>query len=189
MRGARLAVAAWMTVSISTAAQLPHAAVGTEANSSIVRLPPEKFPDLPRSIQVELRRRGCSIPQSFVKRPLQNVIRGTFTGAGTVDWAVLCSRGRTSTILVFRNGDQHSVAEVADRPDSDYVQGIGGERTGFSRVIGVASPGDIRQQHRWHGGAEPPALTHAGIDDAFIEKGSVVWYWHRGKWLQLTGSN
>jgi hypothetical protein len=28
-----------------------------------------------------------------------------------------------------------------------------------------------------------------GIEDAFMEKASVVWYWHEGKWLQLAGAN
>jgi hypothetical protein len=32
-------------------------------------------------------------------------------------------------------------------------------------------------------------VTHTGINDAFVEKASVVWYWHTGKWLQLTASN
>jgi hypothetical protein len=31
--------------------------------------------------------------------------------------------------------------------------------------------------------------THAGINDVFVGKASVVWYWHQGKWLELTGAN
>jgi hypothetical protein len=35
----------------------------------------------------------------------------------------------------------------------------------------------------------PPPLDHDGIDDGVVEKGSSVWYWYRGRWLELTGSN
>jgi hypothetical protein len=40
------------------------------------QLAPEAFTELPRSLQTELRRRGCSIPQPFTNDRRQNVIRG-----------------------------------------------------------------------------------------------------------------
>jgi len=117
------------------------------------------------------------------------VIRGSFIRAGQVDWAALCSRELTSAILVFRNGNPGAVEELARRADADFLQGIGANQIGFSRAISVASAGFIQQHHGWYGGAVPPPLRHVGINDAFVERASVVWYWHRGKWLQLTGSN
>jgi hypothetical protein len=47
----------------------------------------------------------------------------------------------------------------------------------------------IRQHHEPFGGMKPPPLTHAGINDAFVGKASVVWYWPEGKWRELTGAN
>jgi hypothetical protein len=116
------------------------------------------------------------------------VIRGAFTKPGQIDWAVLCSRQRTSTILVFRNGAARQVDELEPRPDVDFLQVIGTNQIGFSRVIEVASADYIRD-HQPRDGAQPALLTHVGIIDAFVEKASIVWYWHQGKWLQLAGAD
>ncbi len=178
-----------MAMPIAAGSQLPSPDAWREADRATIRLDPETFTELPRPLQIELRRRGCSIPQPFTKGRRQNVIRGSFTRVGQVDWAALCSRDLTSAILVFRNGNPGAVEQLARRPDADFLQGIGENQIGFSRSIGVASAGFIRQHHEWYGGPVPPSLTHAGIDDAFVEKASVVWYWHRGRWLKLTGSN
>jgi hypothetical protein len=40
-----------------------------------------------------------------------------------------------------------------------------------------------------YGGPKPPPMNHQGIDDAFLEKASVTYYYYRGKWLQLTGAD
>lgn len=169
--------------------QLPSPEAWAQADRATIRLDPAEFTDIPGSVLLGLQRRGCSVPQPFTVSVHQNAIRGTFYRPGQVDWAVLCSRARTSSILIFSNGGSVATDELARRPDADYLQTIGGNRIGFSRAISVASAAHIRQHHQRYGGTEPPSLTHVGIDDAFIEKGSVVWYWHRGKWLQLTGAN
>jgi hypothetical protein len=36
---------------------------------------------------------------------------------------------------------------------------------------------------------KPPRIDHQGIDDAFIEKGSSVWYFRAGRWLKLNGAD
>jgi hypothetical protein len=40
-----------------------------------------------------------------------------------------------------------------------------------------------------YGGPKPPPIDHEGIDDAFIEKAPVTWYFHNGAWLRLTGAD
>ncbi|PYR66590.1 MAG: hypothetical protein DMG20_12690 [Acidobacteria bacterium] len=40
-----------------------------------------------------------------------------------------------------------------------------------------------------YGGPKPPPIDHLGINDVFIEKASVVWYFYQGKWLQLQGAD
>jgi hypothetical protein len=171
------------------ASQLPSPEAWAEADRATRRLDPSEFTELPRTIRTELRRRGCGIPQPFTNGHRQNVIRGSFIQAGQVDWAILCSRRLSSTILVFRNGGSDVAAELARRPDADFLQVVEPNRIGFSRALGVASVEYIREHHARYGGPEPPALTHAGINDGFVEKASVVWYWHLGKWLELTGAN
>lgn len=182
-------VAAALTMPVAAILQFPSSEAWTEADRATIRLDPETFTELPRALQIELRRRGCSIPQPFASLSRQNVIHGSFTRSGHVDWAVLCSRDLTSAILVFRDGNPNAVEELGRRPDADFLQGTGPNQIGFSRAISVASAVFIRKHHEWYGGPVPPPLTHAGINDAFVEKASVVWYWHTGKWLQLTGSN
>jgi len=171
--------------------QVPPGAQWQRADRATARLSPSAFRDLPASIHNELLRRGCTIPQAAFWRPEpHNVIRGAFTAAGQEDIAVLCSRNRVSSILVFRGGSIESVAELARKPDSAFLQVAGAQQEiAFSRTIGVADADYIRRHYEWYGGPKPPPLDHAGINDAFTEKASVVWYWYRGRWLRLTGAD
>lgn len=50
--------------------------------------PTHGFPELPNNLVVELKRRGCTIPQPYRQA---NVIRGEFAKPGQTDSAVLCS--------------------------------------------------------------------------------------------------
>ena len=170
------------------------------ADEDTVRLAPDAFDNLPTGIQDELTARGCAIPQTFdASYPLDaegeeqdNVIRGNFTQTGQTDIAVLCSRKRNSSILVFRGGSAVEVDELASEPDAGYLQGIGNGRIGFSRLLGVATPEYIRscfEAFEEHGVPEPPPLDHEGIEDSFLEKASNIWYWYDGKWLDLAGAD
>lgn len=160
------------------------------ANAETVRLKPAAFSALPVAIRQELDRRGCEVPQTFSNKAAHNVIRGRFTSATQADIAVLCSRERVSTVLVFRNGATGNVAELAKQSDADFLQVVSsGGLVGYSRALGVASPTYIEEQYAQYGGPKPPPLDHDGINDIFVEKGSVVWYWYRGRWLQLQGSD
>src|SRR5262245_5507078 len=68
----------------------------------IRRLPPKTFRQLPTAVVESLEARKCLIPQIWHDETPHNVIRGSFTGAKRDEWAVLCSRTRTSSILIFR---------------------------------------------------------------------------------------
>ena len=174
---------------IANAAQRIPAEAWAKADLSVRRLSPDTFGMLPASIRKELIRLGCTIPQTYEQERPHNVISGRFTSATGTDWAMLCSRARISTILVFRRGQTPHV-ELATAPDRDYLQGLGGSAIGFSRLISVASARFIRAAAAaGHGGPVPPPLDHDGIDDAFAGKGSKVLYFHSGKWLTLAGSD
>jgi hypothetical protein len=58
-----------------------------------------------------------------------NVIKGEFSKPGQTDWAVLCSVGRVSSVLVFWNGSETNPAEIAKRNDVDRLQGWGATRS------------------------------------------------------------
>jgi hypothetical protein len=168
---------------------LPTPEAWVQADLATVRLDPERFPSLPSRLRRELKRRGCTVPQTFTGGPPHGVLSGRFRSAKDVDWAVLCSRNRSSSILVFWGGSIDAVQELSPEPDAQYLQVIGPGAIGFSRSIGVAAPSSIRRQHQRFGGPTPPPRDHDGIEDVFVEKGSVVLYWHEGRWLKLTGSD
>lgn len=159
-----------------------------EAERHIVRLPPAEFEQLPRNLVRELERRGCAIPQDYTKER-GNVIRGAFKRPGQTDWAVLCSVNGFSSILVFWKGSEDHPAEMARAEDRMFLQVIGDEEIGFSRRISAVGKQFILQQYRAHGGAAPPPIDHQGIDDMFLDKASVVYFYHRQKWHRLTGAD
>jgi len=159
------------------------------ADRATRRLAPSVFRNLPVVVRTELERRGCTIPQPFAATGPANVISGRFTSRSRTDWAVLCSRDRTSSILVFRGGSTAAVVDIASEPDVNSLQGVGNGAIGYSRALGVADAKYIRDHYDRYDGPKPPPLDHDGINDIFLEKGSAVWYWDGGRWLKLTGAD
>lgn len=157
------------------------------ADRATVRLALDMFPDLPPPVHAALRERDCRIPQSHANPKPHNLIHGDLRGRGQADWAVLCSRGHVSTLLVFWDGDTVSVDSLATMPDRSFLQHLGLDAIGFSRALAVVDSNYIWRQHRHYGGTRPPTPTHAGIEDHFLGKGSTIWYWHEGRWLPLQG--
>jgi hypothetical protein len=153
------------------------------------RLEPAAFVEVPVAIRTALARRGCTIPQPHGATQPTNIISGHFTSPNRTDWAALCSRNRVSVILVFRGGLPNDVAELARQEDRGYLQGIGDGRVGFSRGLAVADPSYIREHHNPRTGPPLPLLDHEGINDIFIEKASVVWFWSRNRWIQMAGAD
>jgi hypothetical protein len=129
------------------------------------------------------------IPQAWAEKKPHNVIKGEFTRKGQTDWAVLCSLNGFSSILVFHNASEQDPSALAREADKDKVQDVGGGITGYSRAISAVGRKFILDHYRAYGGPKPPVIDHQGIDDAFVEKGSVVHYFHEGRWLQLTGAD
>lgn len=168
---------------------LPSSEAWERAAREIRRLPPAAFQELPAALVKQLEARGCTIPQTFVAAQAHNVIRGEFARPGQKDWAVLCSKGGKSTILVFWEKPTGCAVELALREDKGLLQTIGGGRIAYSRKIDPVDKDYILKHYQAYGGPEPPPLDHQGIDDAFVEKASVVHYCYQGKWLQLQGAD
>ena len=159
------------------------------ADRQVVRLSPAAFPELPKNLLAELQRRGCSIPQLPMMEGRQNVIKGQFSKPGQTDWAVLCSVGRVSSILVFWNASAINPGRLAETKDIDRLQGGDGGRMVYSRVIAPVGKPYILEHYKAFGGPQPPPIDHQGIDDSFFGKASVVNYFYRGKWLELQGAD
>ena len=182
VRGILIAVALGSSVSLAQDWE--------SADRATRRLAPAMFVELPAAIRSELESRGCLVPQSFTATRPQNVIKGRFTLSGQTDWAVLCSRQRQSSILVFRGGLASAAEEIATEDDIHSLQTIDGRGgIGYSRTIAVATSRYIKDRQNTDRGSTLPAIDHEGINDFFIEKGSVVWYWYRGRWLKLQGAD
>jgi hypothetical protein len=152
---------------------------------SVTRLAPGAFPGLPAAVRDELVRRGCVVPQPSGAASAENVISGTFRDGSKGDWAVLCSREGSSSVLVFWNGAAQGVDEISKQADTDYLQA---PRSGpfytYERRISTASPERIRKPKQ---NRKLAPFEHDGIDDAFVGNGSVIHYFRQGQWEELQG--
>lgn len=162
----------------------------TRAEREIVQLPLAAFPELPAAFVRELA--GCTVPQTFESSRPHNVIHGTFASPRQLDWAVLCSRGSESVIRIWWGGPVHCARELQPAPNRSYLQGIGDDKIGFSRVINTidfyrnygmesdSAAADIQSTVK---------LEHDAIEDVFAEKGSTVWMCRNGKWIKFSGAD
>ncbi len=160
------------------------------AERSILRLPPTAFPRLPGKIQIWLSDRGFTIPQTVhaLDDP-HNVISGAFEQHGSLDWACLASRGDSSAIIVFFSSSLVKPIEMEWARDRQYLQAFGPDSIGYSRSISRADSATIRDGFARDGLQPPVPVTHDGIEDGFIAKGSVIQYYDRGVWLTMGGSD
>ena len=154
-----------------------------------IYLSPSAFRELPRAIVADLKQRGCLIPQSGDTNEPNNVIRGEFARPGQVDWAVLCSVRGVSSLLVYWKGEKRAPVSLAPSGDNIYLQTDSQGQPMFLRAIHPVDRRFILEHYRAYGGPKPPAIDHQGIEDEFLEKASIVWYFERGRWLKLTGAD
>jgi hypothetical protein len=161
-----------------------------KADAAVVRLSPSVFHQLPRRVTQKLLALGCTVPQASELSTRHNVIKGNFERPGQTDWAVLCSRLRISSILIFWGGSAKSISQIAKAPDEAFLQTIdANEKIGFSRRIMRANKDYILEHYRNYHGPKPPPIHHQGIDDAFLEKASTIHYYFRGRWRELQGAD
>ena len=157
--------------------------------AQITRLSPAAFPELPANLVQEIQRRGCTVPQETYSKSRNNVIKGEFARPGQIDWAVLCSVNGISTILVFWNASEINPAAIAPMEDRNFAQSYGRGQFGYVRGIDAVGRDFIMRHYEAYGGPKPPPIDHQGVEDMFIEKASVVWYFYQGQWLKLTGAD
>lgn len=163
-----------------------------KGDQETIRLSPTAFPDLPLDIAEDLEARKCLIPQIWSYEQPHNVIRGHFKNSTQIDWAVLCSISRKSTILVYWGGSTDLVVEVpswGSPDDKSWLQGTGQDSVGFSRSINTVDAEYIQDHARWYGGELPGYIDHEGINEGFDGKASTVHYRFEGEWLSLQGAD
>ena len=160
-----------------------------EASKHIRRLGPDAFPNLPPAVAAALHARNCTVPQPAGGGSPRNVIRGEFFESGQESWAALCSVNGWSTILAFRNAADTTPQSLARAEDRNYLQSIDQSSVGYFREIRTVARDVIVEHNRGYSVAKPPRIDHHGIDNAFLEKGSEVWYFLAGNWSKLPGSD
>src|SRR5580704_5842386 len=138
--------------------------------------PEKRHGDLPANLKTALfERSGCVFPARSGNDKALNVIRGEFGRKRTTDWAMLCRRGRETTLLVVLNVNQ-SESEAAELLKT--VDGDGQYLSGNRRIIPVDKTFIVA--HCQSADGKLPPIDHQGILDGF--DGSVVHYYYRGKW-------
>lgn len=147
----------------------------------IRRLPINSFPQLPTSIQDELRHRNCLIPQTYAAHRPENVIHGSFERAGSSDWAVLCSAHGVASLLVFFGGTSRPFT-LATRPETERLQVSNpGQPLGFNWGIDAASPRQVRDAQAGMY-PRPPLLDHDAVADSIVEHNTFYHYYAGGAW-------
>ena len=160
-----------------------------EASKHIRRLGPDAFPNLPPAVAAVLHARNCTVPQPAGGGSPRNVIRGEFFESGQESWAALCSVNGWSTILAFRNAADPTPQSLARVEDRNFLQSLDQSLCWLLPRDSNRCSRRHRRTQSWLSVAKPPRIDHHGIDNAFLEKGSEVWYFLAGKWSKLPGSD
>jgi hypothetical protein len=168
------------------------AKVPAAKDSSVRRVQPVDIPGLPPEFLEKLSARGCTIPQFDADRgengtgsdpasaaAPNNVIHGEFARKGQDDWAVLCSNGRTSTIVIFWGKDTACPGSLARLDDVHYLKAGTDKRLRYWRSIRALGENEL-DNRAGIVGMKP--LAHQGIDDRFVGKSSSFFYCNDGKW-------
>jgi hypothetical protein len=154
--------------------------------SAIRRAQPAGVKELPAEFVEKLTVRGCTIPQfdsgagsEGVGAEPNNVIHGGFVRHGQEDWAVLCSNGKTSTIVIFWGKATACPASLARLDDAHYLKLGRDKKMHYSRSIRALGESGLDERA---GVAGLKPMSHQGIDDRFVGKSSAFFYCVDGKW-------
>jgi hypothetical protein len=149
---------------VSLAQQTKIGSAAVSKGDPVKRLAPSEVPGLPVEFVEKLNARGCTIPQFDVASSLPaassgtsdaaaaaptNVIRGEFARAGQEDWAVLCSNGKSSTIVIFWGRETACPGSLARLEDAHYLTAGGKSKSlHYSRAIRALGENDLSERAR-----------------------------------------
>lgn len=165
-----------------------------QKGNAIRKLQPADVAGLPPAFVGKLNARGCGIPQfgdvgrasapaaagdSGAADSTTNVIHGEFARAGQEDWAVLCSKGGSSTIVIFWGKATACPASLARLDDAHYLKRGKDKKMKYSRSIRALGQRDLGDRAGISG---LKSFSHQGIDDRFVGKSSAFFYCSEGKW-------
>ena len=188
------------TAGFCLAEQTKSAKPAAKKDAAIRKLQPADVAELPPAFVEKLNARGCGIPQfgevgraasSSANRAgdaaggpataggTTNVIHGEFARHGQEDWAVLCSKGGSSTIVIFWGKTTACPASLARLEDAHYLKRGADKKMRYSRSIRALGKSELGDRA---GIAGLKDFSHQGIDDRFVGKSSAFFYCSEGKW-------
>ena len=180
------------TAGICQAQQAKGGKSPVHKDNAIRKVQPTDVAGLPPEFVDKLNARGCTIPQfGEVGRASDtsgdpataggptNVIHGEFARHGQEDWAVLCSKGGSSTIVIFWGKTTACPASLARLDDAHYLKRGKDKKVRYSRSIRALGESDLGDRA---GIAGLKSFSHQGIDDRFVGKSSAFFYCSEGKW-------
>jgi len=163
-----------------------------KANAKIIRINANRFSKLPIQIIKYLNNNGYLIPQANMKREsIHNVISGEFISENKKDWAVLASKDYNSRILVFIEGKitENKIVELALHEDEGYLQTIGDNKIGYSRCLSVVDNTKLRKYYKLKDEKSKIVFSHQGFESSYYGKGSIVYFFKKGKWISFQGAD
>jgi hypothetical protein len=211
--GLMLAGGIFGTAGFCIAQQTKTAKPAAKKDTAIRKLQPADVAELPPAFVEKLNARGCVIPQfgevgragdtpgepaqagkpasEAADRPATageptNVIHGEFARHGQEDWAVLCSKGGSSTIVIFWAKTTACPASLARLEDAHYLKRGKDKKVRYSRAIRALGESDLGDRA---GTAGLKPFAHQGIDDRFVGKSSAFFYCSEGKWKIFPGKD
>ncbi|HWZ25335.1 MAG TPA: hypothetical protein VN037_08645 [Verrucomicrobiae bacterium] len=181
------------------AQQTKSAKPAAKRDTAIRKMQPADVAELPPVFVEKLNTRGCVIPQfgevgragATAGDPAQaagltNVIHGEFARHGQEDWAVLCSKGGSSTIVIFWGKTTACPASLARLEDAHYLKRGADKKMRYSRSIRALGKSELGDRA---GIAGLKDFSHQGIDDRFVGKSSAFFYCSGGKWKIFPGKD
>jgi hypothetical protein len=196
------------TLGICEVRQAKGAKSTVQKDGGVRKLQPADIAELPPEFVEKLNARGCSIPQfgevehaartagkaadntggkpanDTAGKPVtadrpSNVIHGEFARHGQEDWAVLCSKGSSSTIVIFWGKTTACPASLARLDDAHYLKRGKDKKVRYSRSIRALGENELGDRA---GIAGLKPMSHQGIDDRFVGKSSALFYCSERKW-------
>ena len=171
---------------------LASSALGQVYNPLVKEKAPESIQQLPSGIRQDLIRRHCLIPKYKGDTGSEDgaYTTGHFRSGTSVDYAVVCHiPSRTvQDVLVYSNPQDVWKGEVIQHGEFDLTpHGYKCEAT-----VGSAT-GDYILEHAQAYAPEElkslPPLDHDGVEVGMCEKASSIFYFSKGKWLNLQGAD
>ncbi|HEX4536144.1 MAG TPA: hypothetical protein VH140_04270 [Candidatus Acidoferrum sp.] len=186
------------TAGFGHAQQTKSAKPAAKKDTAIRKLQPADVAELPPVFVEKLNARGCGIPQfgevgragATAGDPAQaggpataneptNIIHGEFARHGQEDWAVLCSKDGSSTIVIFWGKTTECPASLARLEDAHYLKRGKDKKVRYSRSIRALGKSELGDRASIAGLKD---FSHQGIDDRFVGKSSAFFYCSGGKW-------